>query len=227
MNPEKINLEINGYYLQLSIFYSKRKSLHLALKPAGVLHARAPAGMPEEKIIDFIQKRSGWITGHMDKQKNAEKAGVGTGLAEGRTLFFLGKPRKLIRAGSKISVDEECIYIPDRFILDDLEEWYRQQSTKLVVDFIERNKAKLPPCEFKIRKQKRIWGSCNSKGSININSRIAMCRPSAVEYVLWHEICHLKHLDHSRKFYNCLQKVFPEYAKERKWLRDNAALLLI
>ncbi|MBN2557544.1 MAG: M48 family metallopeptidase, partial [Clostridia bacterium] len=86
---------------------------------------------------------------------------------------------------------------------------------------------RIPRCVIKVKKQKRMWGSCNTGGRIYINSRISMCRPEAVEYILWHEISHLAHMNHSRDFYRLLESYCPGYKMQKAWLRANAPYLRI
>ena len=205
----------------------KRKTISLAVKSAGELYVKAPFAYSEKKTLEFLDSRKRWIEKRLNFIEQGDRAGVGLGLTSGRILFYLGIPRILEISGTEFIVYSDRITVPEKFSTEDLESWYRQESHRLVSEFIKENKDAIPECTFNIRKQKRIWGSCNSKRRININSRISMCRPSAVEYVLWHEICHLKHMDHSKRFYRHLEKVCPGYVKEKKWLKENEVMLMI
>lgn len=77
-----------------------------------------------------------------------------------------------------------------------------------------------------IRHQKTRWGSCSSEGSLSFNCLLMLCPPGAIDSVVVHELCHRKHMRHSRDFYAEIRKVFPEYDKWNKWLRENGAVLL-
>lgn|GEM_PF-2048118 len=213
--------------LNVSVEYSRRRSISLSVSSPEDLLIKAPLGLSEKQIRSFINSREKWILGNVSRLSESGEAGIGRGIIDGRILYFLGEPRRVVLSGTRIAVLKHEIHIPVKFGTEDLENWYRVKSRGLVTDFLEKNQSKLPEFKIKIRKQNRIWGSCNSKGNININSRISMCRPPAVEYVLWHEICHLSHMNHSKEFYLCLEKVFPEYNEEKKWLRNNAHLLRI
>jgi len=227
LKHKAMKLHLGDRLFLVEVEYQRRKSISLSLKSTEELYVKAPAGYPDEKIREFVSSKRRWVEKRMDSMEQSDRAGVGSGITDGRTLYYLGKPRILEVSGTRVVVTPERITVPQGFTEQDLEEWYRRQSHGIVIDFIERNKAALPGCTFKIRRQKRIWGSCNTKRNININSRISMCRPSAIEYVLWHEICHLRHMDHSPRFYGCLEKVFPGYREEKKWLKDHGYLLTI
>lgn len=72
-----------------------------------------------------------------------------------------------------------------------------------------------------IRCQRTRWGSCSSKGNLNFNCLLAMFPLEVIDSVVVHELCHRKHMNHSLQFYAEVEKVFPEYKRWHKWLKDN------
>ncbi len=77
-----------------------------------------------------------------------------------------------------------------------------------------------------IRCQKTRWGSCSSKGNLNFNCLLMLAPEGAVDSVVVHELCHLKEMNHSPKFYAEVLRVFPEYRKWQKWLKDHGDLIM-
>ena len=77
-----------------------------------------------------------------------------------------------------------------------------------------------------IRNQKTRWGSCSSKGNLNFNCLLMLCPEEIRDYVVVHELCHRKELNHSSRFWNEVSRVMPGYASCRKWLKDNGAALI-
>lgn len=77
-----------------------------------------------------------------------------------------------------------------------------------------------------IRNQKSRWGSCSSKGNLNFNCLLMMTPPEVLDSVIVHELCHRRHMNHSKEFYAEIYRVFPEYDKWNKWLKENGALLI-
>ena len=77
-----------------------------------------------------------------------------------------------------------------------------------------------------IRNQKTRWGSCTAEGNLNFNCLLVMTPPEVLDSVVVHELCHRKHLDHSKEFYADVYKVFPDYDRCSKWLKENGRLLI-
>ena len=77
-----------------------------------------------------------------------------------------------------------------------------------------------------IRCQHTRWGSCSSKGNLNFNCLLALFPLEVIDSIVVHELCHRKHMNHSPQFYVEIEKVFPEYKKWHKWLRDNGGISL-
>jgi predicted metal-dependent hydrolase len=76
-----------------------------------------------------------------------------------------------------------------------------------------------------IRDQRTRWGSCSAEGAIAINWRLLLAPDGILDYVVWHEACHLAVLDHSPRFWALLERHRPGYRDERRWLRRNGAAL--
>ena len=77
-----------------------------------------------------------------------------------------------------------------------------------------------------IRNQRSRWGSCSSKGNLNFNCLLRLFPEEVIDYVVVHELCHRKHMNHSADFYAEVERVLPEYRKCRKWLKENGGLYL-
>ena len=72
-----------------------------------------------------------------------------------------------------------------------------------------------------IREQKTRWGSCSSKGNLNFNWKLILAPPEVLDYVVVHELCHLKKMNHSKAFWDEVGKVMPEYETYKLWLKEN------
>ena len=77
-----------------------------------------------------------------------------------------------------------------------------------------------------IRNQRTRWGSCSSKGNLNFNCLLMLTPPHVMDYVVVHELCHLKQMNHSKAFWDLVESILPDYKKSKKWLKDNGAQLI-
>ena len=77
-----------------------------------------------------------------------------------------------------------------------------------------------------IRNQKTRWGSCSSKGGLNFNCLLMLTPPEVVDYVVVHELCHRKEMNHSKAFRDEVEKVLPDYKSAKRWLRENGGELI-
>lgn len=76
-----------------------------------------------------------------------------------------------------------------------------------------------------VKDQRTLWGSCSTKKNLNFNWRLAAAPLEALDYVVIHELCHLREMNHSKRFWDLVRAACPDYKARRRWLRDNCALL--
>ncbi len=158
---------------------------------------------------------------------------------ENEIFLYLGRQYKL-----KVIKDKfEEVYIEDDKIIvkvkntekehikSILKWWYKRESEIIVskrIDYLKKNNkiiASLSPSIIKVKEQKWRWGSCTSENKIYINSKISMARISSIDYILVHEFSHLVHMNHSKDFYDLVEKIMPSYKKEEEWLRENSYMV--
>lgn len=144
-------------------------------------------------------------------------------------LKIIRYPRKLIRVfleGQSLVVnlpmdllEQDCA----SNIMEALKLWYKAQARKILQDKldIQAKRMQVSFQTFRLKEQKTRWGSCSSKGNLNLNWRIIMAPDPAMDYIIIHELAHLTHLNHSNQFWQRVAEFMPEYADWRKWFKDH------
>ncbi|OEF97404.1 M48 family metallopeptidase [Desulfuribacillus alkaliarsenatis] len=108
-------------------------------------------------------------------------------------------------------------------------QWYIKQGMQLLVERLDfyTKQMGVSPTKVVFKEQKKRWGSCTSKGAIYLNWRLMMAPITIIDYVIVHELAHLKHLNHSKDFWYLVQSILPDHKERRNWLKLNGATLTI
>ncbi len=106
--------------------------------------------------------------------------------------------------------------------------WMKQQAAKRVKEYVAHHAKKynLHPRYIRIKTQKSRWGSCGIHNDININWLLILAPAEVLEYVVVHELCHIKERNHSINFWDLVEKQLPEYNKQRLWLKRHGSSLM-
>lgn len=208
----------------------RRRTLSIQIKH-GEVQVRAPLGMPFPEIQDFVRRKTRWISGHLQRQS----VSAASPLETGSTLMWFGKPMTLIfrlsqTAGVEPSSSELTVSLPlDNFDQRKtvLEHWYNQQTLEYVTSRLSfyARLAQVEPGAIKVRFYKSRWGSCRSNGDLQFNGILAMAPREVIDYVIVHELCHMRVFNHSPEYWRLVARVMPEYARQRTWLRQQNSLI--
>ena len=141
--------------------------------------------------------------------------------------FVKSKQSWIKKQLSKIQARQEALEQSPVFTMDEI----RGLADKALVVIPEKVKKYAPIVgvdygKITIRNQRSRWGSCSSKGNLNFNCLLMLFSDEVIDYVVVHELCHRKYMNHSAAFYAEVEQVLPEYRKCQKWLKDNGGLYL-
>lgn len=209
--------------------------------PNGVVEVEAPSNRGAADIKLAVQKRARWIFENLDSAKDARTYALPREYVGGETHFYLGRRYRLLvreeRAKpSSVKLVRGCIEIiapvaDKAAIKRRLRQWYRTRAQDYFRRRLDHTAAKLdwlahsPP--MKLITMEQQWGSCSPTGSINLNPALIRAPRHCVDYVLLHELCHLKEHNHSKKFYALLHKHDPNWQATKAELDRLAELLLV
>lgn len=203
--------------LQLLIVRSKRRSVALMISPDATLTVRAPFATTLEyikKLVfekrDWIRKKRMQIVQHGGPPKPKE-------FTDGEEFLYLGEPHRLQFANGK------GLCLKDR--RTKVMEWYKRQAMPHITARADAYR-RITGWNFTslaITKAESRWGSCGPKGSINFSWKLMMAPPEVIDYVVVHELAHITEKNHSKRFWNKVGSVLPDYKERRRWLRENVA----
>ena len=108
-----------------------------------------------------------------------------------------------------------------------LEGDFKQQAEKLIIERLEviSKRTSLTPTKVNIRQYRARWGSCNNRGEVSFNYFLMMTPLFVIDYVIIHELCHLEFLNHSKSFWQLVEKHSPDYQKAKQWLSHHQSQL--
>lgn len=231
--------------------YQLRRSNRAKKTRIVVTHDRievvAPHDVPEQRIRAFVTAQRDWIDAA--RRRIADRARQIPTLApahyasgakipyQGRLLTLGIEPQNIKTMRIRMQDAERLIiYLPrsmmemdhQRCIKQALESWMKQQARQYATTLIERHAPTfdLQPRSLRIKTQKSRWGSCGPKNDINLNWLLILAPPSIIEYVVVHELCHIRHKNHSKDFWQLVAAHLPDYLHHREWLKRHGTQLM-
>ncbi len=215
------------------IIRSKRKSFSIEINEKAELIIRAPLKASAKEINKLVEDKKKWITAKLTlmEEKNIQK--VEKRFVEGEKFLFLGKEYPL---SFSEKVDFAFGFDKDRFILNQkhrgyarnlFHQWYRLQAKSIFPQRVQLFSS-LTGIEYnrvKISEAEKRWGSCSSQKNLNFSWKLVMAPSQVIDYVIVHEIAHIIELNHSKRFWDLVERMYPDYKQYKGWLRDKGHLL--
>lgn len=220
---------------------ARAKRARIAVYPDRI-EVVAPSAMPLTQLEEFVGRHWQWA---QDKLAQLAEQAIGNRqeLGNGTLLPYQGEHFPLTvteHAGpraSRVAFDRHFqVKLPlgleaaarQKLLKEKLETWYRKQvgsqAQRLARHHATRHN--LHPRSIAVRDQKTRWGSCGPRGNININWRLILAPPAVLEYVVVHEICHLRYRNHAKPFWDLVEDHLPHYREQRRWLKQHGHTLM-
>lgn len=233
------NLKIKELDVLGEIIKSNRRGISLEVLSNGNLTVRATKSLNKKQILDIIKNNDQWIYDKVKSIKEKNEIFIKREYKSNDLLLFLGEyyKLKLVKTSLPIEVDIDyklkiiTVYIEGNnkkeVVKDKLEKYYKKFATQYLKDRVEfySLKFKEKPREIKIKEQKRRWGSCSGDNRIFFNWKIIMANKDIIDYLIVHEMSHMKEKNHSKNFWNTVQEVLPNYKESKSWLKENGITL--
>lgn len=214
----------------------RRRTISLHIKEDGRIVIYAPYRTPKWEIEKFLQEKESWISDKVSEKEKRLREAEKT-FQPGEKFLYLGEwyPLEMQERGNRGSPLKLAF---GKFILngdhmadarDLFCDWYKREAKEKIKERVDyySHRFQLVPEGIKITSARSRWGSCSRDNRLSFSWRIIMASLSVIDYVLIHELAHIREKNHSKKFWDYLESLFPGYRKQRHWLRENGHLLQI
>lgn len=219
--------------LEFKVIFSGRRSIGISVLPDSSVVVRVPYHTSSKTITRIVTDKYRWVLKHRDYYRKLDNNILRKSYSAGEIHLFRGNRSVL---SIEKSVKPFIRFYDNKIELglvktDDsaaikrlLYKGYKNEAIKLFPDLLNKVLRELEnqmfhPSALIIRTMKRRWGSCSNKGVITLSTELIKFSDLYIEYVITHELCHLKHHNHGSQYYKLLTKVFPEWKSVRKELR--------
>ena len=213
-----------------NIIQQNRKTMAICVDEEGNVIVKVPKYLPKSEINKFIVKNETWIKNRLQNQALAAQ---NNDWRITNKILYLGEYRTICikpqvhYKGKAMVVDNELIIEPSigdtsldiKLLIENL---YRQEAHKILTELTEEYAALVGVkyTRITIRKQKTRWGSCSSKGNLSYNVKILCAPTEMIEYIVLHEVMHLKYFNHGSLFWKEIEEVMPDYKKRMNYFKQ-------
>jgi hypothetical protein len=188
-----------------------------------ILPQRASMRDAERAVVELRP----WIDRRL-REAEAARAAIA---ARGDTVPYLGETLNLVahRGRTRVHRRGDDLLVPEGDATEALERWYRRMAKAEIAPRLDEAVGALGTTytALTIRNQKTRWGSCSTTGAMSFNWRLLLAPEEVLDYVVWHEACHLLVMDHSPRFWALVERHRPGYRGPKRWLRRHGAMLVL
>ena len=207
----------------------RTRGIRLEIRSETGLTVVVPRKYSRQQVLDMLRQKEGWILKHLSTGKAVQMPLFTQEAGHGDRLFFMGRPIEIAINPGK-SASSSAVLHGNKLLISPgarnaampkiLEKWYRQQAADIFKRKADSFK-ELMGVRYNtifIRGQKTRWGSCSPAGNLTLNWKLLMAPEDVVDYVVIHELAHLKHMNHSKKYWTMVDQYCPNWKKHRRWL---------
>jgi len=221
-------IELGGRLLEYHFARRRRRTLSITIDAAG-LRVSAPLRAPWREIEAFLRDKERWILKKLDAWARVPRAPVLHGVS-GETLPLFGAATLLeVRPGHRhVERSDSCVIVHARTRpLEVLVAWLKRQALEALAPRTAHYAAALgvPAPRVAISNARTQWGVCTEGGTVRLSWRLVHVQPPLADYVVAHEVAHLVEMNHSRRFWALLARLYPGFREARERLELAAATL--
>lgn len=214
---------------------SKRKTIAIIVQRDGTVLVRAPLKTPEALIRQFVESKQGWIAEKKAQaQAQEQPPQMARQFSAGERFPYLGQEYALsVESGARAGLRFEGGFFLNQnsYVEAPLlfEKWYKAAARKVLTERVRlyAHKFGLKYAKIRISSARTRWGSCSSRGTLSFTWRLVMAPLEVVDYVVIHELAHLRVKNHSAAFWAEVGKMMPDFKRHRDWLKKNGRFLTL
>jgi len=212
----------------------KARRVRLEVRQQTGLTVIVPRSYSISRLPGLLKSKERWISRNLQRFNQSQPASAAKKLQSGDTVPYLGRELELVEQGDhdgdSVALEGNKLAVrPDLFnngLLEPaLEQWYRTEAYKLITERADKLSSQMG-INYKrlvIRGQKTRWGSCSHRKNLSFNWKLIMAPQPAVDYVIIHELIHLKEMNHSKRFWILVAQYCPGWREHKKWLKQHEA----
>ena len=235
-SPTIYKTTLEGRTIPFTVKRSKKARLvRLEITPRTGLTVVVPVLCSKERILRFIKDKSCWILNKLTRY-DTDTYRKTSGMRDGDLIPYLGcflkiEVRDSNGRGENVTLAQNTLVVavrPGTKEIDPvIEKWFRIQAGHILREKVDRQSKRMVVDYNKIRLkgQKTVWGSCSRKNNLNFNWRLLMTPEPVIDYIVIHELSHLKEMNHTKKFWQVVAWYCPEWQQHRKWLKEHTVEL--
>lgn len=200
-----------------SVIYTRRRSISISISFLNKITVHCPLGYSVEKIEKFILDKSGWIDRVL--QKNDKNLSNNREILSFERIYMGGESVPLTLNAYRNGITDDGVFVRNLSYLGTLYASVFMDGLNKRVEEISRM-INLVPKNIAVKSYKSRWGCCDGENNITFNYKIFMLPQRLQDYIIIHELCHIKFHNHSQKFWQLVEKFYPKYKACRKALKN-------
>jgi hypothetical protein len=223
--------------IEFSLFHVDRKTLEIAVHPDRTVVVKAPFGIDHEAIRTRVARRGGWIIRQRDFFRQFDPRTPARRYVGGETHLYLGRHYRLKVGGSNLDIVKLTRgffeiqvqgTVSSEKVKRLLDGWYREKAAGKFWESLDRcwpsfEKLSFAKPKLQIRRMRKRWGSLSANGRLTLNIDLIQAPRECIDYVIVHELSHLRYADHGPKFYRFMDNVMPDWEKRKRKLEITLA----
>jgi predicted metal-dependent hydrolase len=205
----------------------RARRIRVRVDPDRGVEVVLPRRAPEREAAAAVAELRPWIERRVWELERARAAVA----ARGDTVPYLGRTLRLVAQPGRTRVHRhgDALLVPAQDGRAALERWFRRAARSEIAPRLDRacRLAGSSYSRLTIRGQRTRWGSCSARGALSFNWRLLLAPEPVLDYVVWHEACHLEVMDHSARFWALVAERCPGYREQVRWLKRHGATLVL